>query len=70
MFDGRGWVAQSVQAPDAQGTIAPANLQQWTQTLHVTIRGMNTTNVIAAGVSRISDPRHELGLGPQRGDVG
>ena len=60
VFDGRGWVAQSVQAPDAQGTIAPANLQQWTQTLHVTIRGMNTTNVIAAGVA--ATPTHVTSL--------
>ena len=56
VFDGRGWVAQSVQAPDAQDTIAPANLQRWTQTLHVTIRGMNTTNLIAAGVA--AEPTH------------
>ena len=60
VFDGRGWVAQSVQAPDAQGTIAPANLQQWTQTLHVTIRGMNTTNIIAAGVA--ASPTHVTSL--------
>ncbi len=56
VFDGRGWVAQSVQAPDAEGTIPPANLQRWTQTLHVTIRGMNTTNLIAAGVAE--EPTH------------
>ncbi len=56
VFDGRGWVAQSVQAPDDEDTIAPANLQEWTQTLHVTIRGMNTTNVIAAGVA--ATPTH------------
>jgi protein-glutamine gamma-glutamyltransferase len=60
VFDGHGWVAQSVQAPDAQGTVPPANLQKWTQTLHVTLRGLNTTNVIAAGVA--AEPTHVTSL--------
>ncbi len=59
-FDGRGWVADSVSAEDAQYTIAPANLRRWTQTLHVTIRAMRTSNVIAAGLAA-SPPTHISG---------
>jgi protein-glutamine gamma-glutamyltransferase len=52
VFDGRGWAADSLQVPDPQGTIEiSAKLKQWTETLHVTIRGMRTTDVIAAGVA-------------------
>jgi protein-glutamine gamma-glutamyltransferase len=60
VFDGRGWVMQSVGAEDAQYTIPPANLQRWTQTLHVTIRAMKTANVIAGGLAA-SPPTHLVG---------
>ncbi len=59
-FDGRGWVAQSVGAEDAQYSIDPANLRRWTQTLHVTIRAMRTSDVIAAGLAA-SPPTHVVG---------
>ncbi len=61
VFDGRGWVQQSVGAEDAQDTIAAANLKRWTQTLHVTIRAMKTDNVIASGLAA-APPTHVDGV--------
>lgn len=49
LFDGRAWVAWTV----APGSTLPAPDQaarsRWTQTLKVTVRGMTTADVIAAG---------------------
>jgi protein-glutamine gamma-glutamyltransferase len=59
-FDGHGWVAQSVGAEDAQYTIPSTNLRRWTETVHVTIRAMKTSNVIAAGLAA-SPPTHVVG---------
>ncbi len=56
VFDGRGWVNASVEASDAQDTVDPVNLDRWTQTLHVTLRAMRTTSVIASGLA--SAPEH------------
>lgn len=59
VFDGRAWVDASVGAPDPQYTVDPANVSRWTQKLHVTLRAMKTTNVIAAGVAET--PQHAPG---------
>jgi protein-glutamine gamma-glutamyltransferase len=59
VFDGRGWVDASVEASDPQYTIAPATLARWTQTIHVTLHAMRTSNVIAAGMAAV--PQHMPG---------
>ena len=50
-FDGRGW---TVGAPGTGGqpALSAATLARWTQTLTVTIRAMQTTQVIAAGTAQ------------------
>jgi protein-glutamine gamma-glutamyltransferase len=58
-FDGHGWVPSPVPAGDA-GDVPEAALARWTETLHVTLRGMSSSNVIAAGVAQ--SPRHVDGL--------
>jgi transglutaminase-like putative cysteine protease len=54
-FNGYSWVQSPVGEQAARGAALPAPklsaVAQWTQTLHVTIRGMETENVIAAGVA-------------------
>lgn len=68
VFDGRGWVDESVEASDPQSAIAPSNLARWTQTMTVTLRAMRTSNVIAAGVA--GSPEHMPGslvAGPSEG---
>jgi transglutaminase-like putative cysteine protease len=50
-FDGRGWLAASVQSSDAQSTISHTNLARWSQKIQVTVRAMKTFNVIAAGIA-------------------
>jgi hypothetical protein len=67
-FNGRGWVAGQASGPDPQGTVAPANLARWTQTIKVTVRAMRTHEVIAAGVA--AAPSHTPGSvisGPSQG---
>jgi transglutaminase-like putative cysteine protease len=51
MFDGRVWAQSPVgSGPEtAQASIAPRNLERWVQTLTVSLRGMSSTAVIAAG---------------------
>jgi transglutaminase-like putative cysteine protease len=50
LFAGRGWALGSVPGTgDATGTVARSSLARWTQTIQVTLRGMTTTQVIAAG---------------------
>ncbi len=56
LFDGTGWtqgdVALGAKAPQPDA----GALARWTQTIQVTLRGMRTTDVIAAGVA--SAPAH------------
>jgi transglutaminase-like putative cysteine protease len=59
LFDGRAWTNASLQTADPQSTVDPRNIQRWTQTLHVTIRTMKTTDVLAAGVA--DAPTHVTG---------
>jgi transglutaminase-like putative cysteine protease len=56
VFDGRGWVNDSVQASYPQDEIAQSSLARWTQTIHVTLRAMRTTQVIGAGTA--APPEH------------
>ena len=50
VFDGLGWTAAQTPVSDSwQDQVSPASLKRWTQTLQVTVRGMSTQNVIAAG---------------------
>ncbi len=50
LFDGRGWAAWAVDTSAEQAiTTDPSALARWTQTLKVTIRGMSTSDVVAAG---------------------
>ena len=48
-FDGRAWVSGQVSGGDQFAGIDGSAIQRWTQTIQVTIRGMKTNNVIAAG---------------------
>ncbi|HWE08715.1 MAG TPA: transglutaminase domain-containing protein [Solirubrobacteraceae bacterium] len=54
-FNGYSWVQSPAGEQAAQGPALPAPkasaIAQWTQTIGVTIRGMETENVIAAGVA-------------------
>jgi protein-glutamine gamma-glutamyltransferase len=68
VFDGRGWVQDSLQAPDPQSTVdAPGALTRWTETLHVTIRAMRTTDVIAAGDAQTPDHLAGVSAGVSNG---
>lgn len=51
VFDGRAWSLG--QVPGTQNTPPPArgSLKAWSQTIEVTVRDMQTSNVIGAGVS-------------------
>ncbi len=48
-FDGRAWTAANVGAPVPVPDVEPAARARWSQTIQVTIRGMRTTDLIAAG---------------------
>jgi transglutaminase-like putative cysteine protease len=50
-FNGVGWVSAYGGQGSTLGYVDPANLRQWAQTLTVTIRGLSTTQVIAAGTA-------------------
>lgn len=52
VFDGRGWVGgSSLGASDPIDTVSAAASRRWTQTLHVTIGAMSTSDVIASGLA-------------------
>ncbi|MBV9310298.1 MAG: transglutaminase domain-containing protein [Solirubrobacterales bacterium] len=51
VFDGRGWVSGTVQQDDPLVGVTENERLRWTQTLQVTLRGMKTTDVIAAGAA-------------------
>ncbi len=52
VFNGRAWVDESEQVPTPDYAIdAPGALKEWSEQLHVTLRGMRTTEVIAAGTA-------------------
>jgi hypothetical protein len=48
-FLGSAWIAASVGAPVPTADISPSALATWTQSIQVTIRGMRSIDVIAAG---------------------
>ncbi len=50
-FDGRGWTA-GAPSTGGQPLLSPATVARWTQSLTVTIRAMQTTQVIAAGTAQ------------------
>jgi transglutaminase-like putative cysteine protease len=53
-FDGRAWVlSEPVTDPVALPQPSPASLKRWTQRVAVSITGMRTVNVIAAGSSSL-----------------
>jgi len=56
VFNGRGWVAGEAAGGSQLAGVDPDSIQQWTQTLTVTLRAMKTNNVIAAGYA--SQPTH------------
>jgi hypothetical protein len=52
-FDGHSWVSGSVTAPtDALLGISASTVRRWTQSLRVTFAGMESADVIAAGVAQ------------------
>jgi protein-glutamine gamma-glutamyltransferase len=55
-FDGRGWVAGG-GSTGSQPPLRPATIARFTQTLTVTLRSMQTTDVIAAGTA-LQAPAH------------
>jgi transglutaminase-like putative cysteine protease len=56
VFNGRGWVAGEAAGGSQLTGVDQESIQQWTQTLTVTLRAMKTNNVIAAGYA--SQPTH------------
>ncbi|MHB8658828.1 MAG: transglutaminase family protein [Solirubrobacteraceae bacterium] len=52
-FDGRGWVNGPIaeQSADPLFGVARSSISRWTQRLRVSIRGLRTTEVIAAGTA-------------------
>jgi transglutaminase-like putative cysteine protease len=50
-FNGRGWVDAPLGLSSGVAAIAPSNLERWTQTLTVTLDGITTSQVIAAGLA-------------------
>ena len=70
VFNGYAW--QSEQQSRSAGALPapdPAALQKWTQPVRVTIKGMRTTDVIAAGYASEPVDRPERGGGHQRRDL-
>ncbi|HEV3055654.1 MAG TPA: transglutaminaseTgpA domain-containing protein, partial [Solirubrobacteraceae bacterium] len=56
-FDGRAWTESGAPPVRGPGVISSASLHRWTETIQVTLRGMRTSNVIAAGTVA-SPPKH------------
>ncbi|MBV9415060.1 MAG: transglutaminase domain-containing protein, partial [Solirubrobacterales bacterium] len=50
-FDGRGWIPAALSA-GGEPALSAATLARWTQTLTVSIRAMQTTEIIAAGTAQ------------------
>ena len=51
IFTGYGWAQGTLPSDQSIPQPAAATVSRWTQTIRVTIRGMNTTDVIAAGTA-------------------
>jgi protein-glutamine gamma-glutamyltransferase len=51
-FNGRGWVAGEVSGGDQLAGVDGSAIRRWSQTIHVTIRAMKTSDVIAAGFAQ------------------
>ena len=57
VFDGSGWALGSVvEGGNPLSDVSAATISRWTQTLHVTLGAMSTTQVIGAG--QASPPQH------------
>ena len=69
VFAGSGWTLGSVlEGGDPLSNVSQVAIKRWTQTLHVTLGAMSTTEVIAAG--QASPPQHlpeTLFAGPSPG---
>jgi protein-glutamine gamma-glutamyltransferase len=65
-FDGTGWVAGGVGNGGGLPGVSPRTMKRYTQSLTVTIRGMNTTQVVAAGYA--AQPPAHLSTPPDPGD--
>jgi transglutaminase-like putative cysteine protease len=55
VFDGHGWVSGAVQLENPLAGVDQAAIARWTQTLQITIRAMQTTDVIASGAAQQPD---------------
>ncbi|HWE32415.1 MAG TPA: transglutaminase-like domain-containing protein [Solirubrobacteraceae bacterium] len=64
-FDGRAWTDSGAAAVRGLGAISAASLQQWTETIQVTLRAMRTLNVIGAGT--VSQPPTDVPSGAYPG---
>jgi transglutaminase-like putative cysteine protease len=60
VFDGNGWIGGAGGDGDPFSGVDPDVIARWTQTLKVTVRGMSTNSVIAAGAA--SEPTHISGV--------
>jgi transglutaminase-like putative cysteine protease len=55
-FDGTAWVEGSADTAGALPTPASSSVSRWSQTLKVTLRGMQTSDIVAAGFA--APPQH------------
>ena len=65
-FDGTGWAAGSFTTAGGLEGVSARTIKRYTQNLTVTIRAMNTTQVVAAGYA--ADPPDHLTSPPDPGD--
>jgi hypothetical protein len=56
LFDGRGWQSSSVGEGPALAGVSRSSLRRWSESLHVTLSTMSSSDVIASGVAT-SPPR-------------
>ena len=68
-FDGVGWAAGGVSTGGGLEDVSAATIKRYTQTLTVTIRQMNTTDVVAAGYAALP-PTHLPGTALPGDSVG
>jgi len=48
-FNGTGWASANFSGTDLRHYLAPWAVRRWTQTVQVTLRGINTSDVVVAG---------------------
>jgi transglutaminase-like putative cysteine protease len=51
VFEDQGWTTGNLGPPPPTDTVSASALKRWTQRIQVTVRGMRTIDVIAAGVA-------------------